>query len=392
MSPEILSRPGPTPFRVDDVTPAAKPIWTESLTSSLSARFKREIIFRSYPEKQVINARYDSISKRYPGYVPDPGECNRCHPLIEAVQTAFSQHRPLILSPDCLWLVIAQGFGHHITANAEAFRHRLVGHQGKRSLTQKLDDWTLDDFKVAIAGLSAQIREATDPVLHENLTCDFSTTTLESRTASEVALMDTYSSYFKYEMQCVCGIPAITLRGSVMDWQRIRDRVEMLATFELSWWVERLRPILDEFIETAKGRPNREFWQAIYKPRKAYATDLVTGWIADLFPYLDDPPKRRRSMVFEWGRDHWILSEPDAPNNTFRRFATRGIATGAFPSGLSSVPVEIEFPDRSRRSVDLVAGFFGIAQGSDDLALSPAIGWCVAAPPPPTPVLIRWRS
>jgi hypothetical protein len=373
---------------VDDVTPAVKPIWTEGLTSSLSGRFKREIIFLSCPEKQVINARYDSISKRHPGYVPDPRECNRCHPLIEAVQIAFSQHRPLILSPDCLWLVIAQGFGHHITANAEVFRHRLVRHQGKRSLTEKLVDWSLDGFNLAIAGISAQIREAIDPVLHENLTCDFSTTTPESRTASEVALMDTYSSYFKYEMRCVCGIPAITLMGSLVDWQRIRDRVEMLATFELSWWVERLRPILHEFIETAKGRPNREFWQAIYKPRQAYATDLVTGWIADLFPYLDDPPNRRRSVVFEWGRHNWILPEPDVPKITFRPFASRGIATGAFPSGLSSVPVDIEFPDRSRRSIDLVAGFFGVEQGCEDLALSPAIGWCVAEPPQ-TPVLVR---
>jgi hypothetical protein len=114
----------------------------------------------------------------------------------------------------------------------------------------------------------------------------------------------------------------------------------------------------------------------------------VTGWIADLFPYLDDPPNRRRSVVFEWGRHNWILPEPDVPKITFRPFASRGISTGAFPSGLSSVPVDIEFPDRSRRSIDLVAGFFGVEQGCEDLALSPAIGWCVAEPPQ-TPVLVR---
>jgi hypothetical protein len=130
--------------------------------------------------------------------------------LIEAVQIAFSLHRPLVLSPDCVWLTIAQGFSHHIVENAEALRHRLVRHQGKRALNATLGDLSPDSFIRAIAGFSAQIRGASDQVLHETLVCDFSTTTPEIRTASEVVLMDTYSSYFKYRMGCVCGIPSIT--------------------------------------------------------------------------------------------------------------------------------------------------------------------------------------
>jgi len=54
-------------------------------------------------------------------------------------------------------------------------------------------------------GFSAQIREATDPVMHETLVCDFSTTTPAIRTASEVALMDSFSSYFTYFIDCICG-------------------------------------------------------------------------------------------------------------------------------------------------------------------------------------------
>ena len=45
----------------------------------------------------------------------------RCHPLIDTIQTAFSRHYPLTLSPDSIWLAIAQGFSHHIAENAEAF-------------------------------------------------------------------------------------------------------------------------------------------------------------------------------------------------------------------------------------------------------------------------------
>src|SRR5262245_22062239 len=53
------------------------------------------------------------------------------HPLFEAVHTAFASHFPLILSPDDIWLCIAQGFAHHVNQNAELLRERFVRHQGK---------------------------------------------------------------------------------------------------------------------------------------------------------------------------------------------------------------------------------------------------------------------
>ncbi len=181
-------------------------------------------------------------------------------------------------------MILEQGFTHHVSENAEVLRPRLVRHEGKVELSVGVAATDDASIQQAIASFSAQIREATDPVLHETLVCDFSTTTPAIRTASEVVLMDCYSSYFSYSMGCICGIPKITLTGQLQDWQRIRARIEVLATFGLEWWVQRLRPILDEFVETAEGRPNRVFWQAIYKPKQAYGDSAVTGWIADLFP------------------------------------------------------------------------------------------------------------
>jgi len=76
--------------------------------------------------------------------------------------------------------------------------------------------------------------------------------------------MDTYQRYLQYEICSVCGIPEVTLQGTVEDWQRIRDRIEVLATYDLDWWTSRLAPILGEFVATANGEPDLEFWQAIY--------------------------------------------------------------------------------------------------------------------------------
>jgi len=188
--------------------------------------------------------------------------------------------------------------------------------------------------------------------------------------------MDTFSSYFDYFVGCVCGIPRITVTGSPDDWQRIRARVEVLETYGLEWWVSRLRPILDEFVAAATGQSNPEFWKAIYKPERAYAAELATGWITDLFPYLGDAPKRRRNAGLEHPRDGWAVPKD------------QGISLASFPSGLSSVPLEVQFNDGSKAEADLVAGFFAVEQ-SRDLALAPVISWSVTEPRPKTPVRIH---
>jgi hypothetical protein len=373
-------------FPVDAVKPAGKPIWTESLADSLNRRFQRKILVLPEAEALAVNATVDMFQGRKLRFdVAQVG--SRCHPLIDAVHIAFSQHRPLTLSPDAIWLVIAQGFSHHVAQNPEALRQRLVRQQGRQQLMATVLDLSPSSFEHAISSFSAQIREATDPVLHETLVCDFSTTTPAIRTASEVALMDSFSSYFTYFMDCICGIPKIAIEGSLEDWQRIRARVEVLETYGLGWWVSRLRPILDEFVLTASGHPTLEFWKAIYKPAHAYGGDVATGWITDLFPYLGDAPGRHRNHVFRHERREWALTVDEGVSTSqfFSPLASKGVQPASFPSGLSSVPVRVRLQDGSGCKVDLVAGFFAVRQNPLDFALSPIIGWSVTQPAPSTP-------
>jgi hypothetical protein len=242
-----------------------------------------------------------------------------------------------------------------------------------------------------IAQFSSQIQQATDPVLYETLVCDFSTTSAVIRVASEVALMDTFSSYFTYLMQCVCGIPKITITGTPEDWRRILARVEVLETYGLEWWVSRLRPILNEFVLAADRNPTLEFWKAIYKPARAYGDEVVTGWVADLFPYLGDAPNRRRSHVFEHERREWALpidQGVETKNLSFDASSGKGVRTASFPSGLSSAPVKLRIKDEPEFILDFVAGFFAVDQNPSDLSLSPVISWSVTEPPPKVPVTI----
>jgi hypothetical protein len=169
----------------------------------------------------------------------------------------------------------------------------------------------------------------------------------------------------------------------------MRDRIEVLATYDLDWWTSRLAPILDEFVATANGEPDREFWRAIYKPQKAYAAELASGWISDLFPYLftapplrerpqrqdrglRDSPSSHRNHVLTEARTNWLL-----PSTSDHPFAGRGVPLKDFPSGLSRVPVRVEFPDRSQTKVEVMGGFVGVSQRAEDNALSPIIHWAV---------------
>ncbi|MFC5102410.1 DUF4419 domain-containing protein [Kibdelosporangium philippinense] len=63
--------------------------------------------------------------------------------------------------------------------------------------------------------------------------CDFTTSTETERTAGKVVLFDAYSPFFSVLLGFICGIPSITLTGTVGDWQRIRERVDELERFGL---------------------------------------------------------------------------------------------------------------------------------------------------------------
>ena len=63
------------------------------------------------------------------------------HPVIAAMHLAFEDHRPVCLSPDMIWLLIAQGVANHLNANAETLRSQFVKHKGQAHLKLRRDDF-----------------------------------------------------------------------------------------------------------------------------------------------------------------------------------------------------------------------------------------------------------
>ena len=64
------------------------------------------------------------------------------------------------------------------------------------------------------------------------------------RAAAQVVLMNTLKAYFSYQLVTMCGIPEVTLEGTVDDWKKLRDKALALAWYDLEWWTKALKPVL----------------------------------------------------------------------------------------------------------------------------------------------------
>jgi Domain of unknown function (DUF4419) len=222
-----------------------------------------------------------------------------------------------------------------------------------------------------------QIRGHVGDGTHGFFVANFSTTGAAEKAAFEVVLMDAMQSYFTYELQSACGIPAITLEGTPDDWYAILERAQLLPRFELGWWLPVLEPILQQFIDAAEGKPAPQFWQSIYKYNSFSGGNAVTGWITAFFPYFKDPKTSLPSCPDPWldraGKD---LQELLYPGKDRERGLVSGPAIDQFPTGLAKVPLLWKYYDQEF-DMELLAGFVGVAQDAQTLCLRPEIGWAV---------------
>ncbi|RHZ80802.1 hypothetical protein Glove_132g225 [Diversispora epigaea] len=76
----------------------------------------------------------------------------------------------------------------------------------------------------------------------QHLECDFSTSTNTSITASQIILLDAMKKYFKYKVTFLCGIPKVTLDGTLEDWLHLQEKVAKIRDLglELDFWLDRL--------------------------------------------------------------------------------------------------------------------------------------------------------
>ena len=273
---------------------------------------------------------------------------------------AYADHRPFVLSPDMIWLLINQGFAQHVNANHESLRKYFVNFSGKESLivqsNKKLKDPSLL-WEEIFPQFTEQIRKEVGDNLVETLTCNFSTTTSLEKTVSEITIMESVKSYFEFiTIMIVCGIPEITLEGTPQDWEKVLNKARGLKEYKLEWWISQLEPLLEEFVKASKGTVNQEFWRNMFKyhsQEKYGAPNMIDGWIVKFFPY--DKKGQRNNLKQLEGTD----SLPDEIVKVDLKYQE------VYNNTVTETPLE------------LWAGFVGLEQNKRNFALRPQISWMI---------------
>lgn len=309
-------------------------------------------------EKDSIDFPFNIIAK---SEAPDSLVFFGYHSFFNGMYQAYADHRPFVISPDMIWLLISQGFARHVSANSELLRKDFVDFDGKLSLIVRNDNLTLNSpassWENIFPEFTKQISKHTGTDLINVLTSDFSTTTPIEKVASEITIMEAMEPYVEFiVMRIVCGIPEITLKGTTEDWQKIYDKTKKLEKYDLKWWTDEIEPILNEFIKTSKGEIDEKFWRNMFKyhSQKQYgAPKIIDGWIVKFFPY-DKDGKRNNLKQLEGG--------------------------GNLPEEIVKVDLKYieSFGDSTQTTpLELWAGFIGLEQNPNDFTLTPKIGWMI---------------
>lgn len=287
--------------------------------------------------------------------------------FYRSIVKAYANHQSVTLSPDMVWLVISQGFARYVNAHAEELRPKLVSHNGKMDLAIQTDKDLLTedvDWPSLIDGFSSQIDKYTKNGIAKTITSDFTTTGPVERVASQITLMESVKSYFEYIVyRIACGIPTITLHGTVEDWRRVHEKTRQLKQYGLETWINALEPILQEFIHTAEGHPNQAFWKSMVKKQTvaalkggACSPDSPTeldGWLLKLFP--DENGKTHDKV--------WHTTE--MPSEYVRVNFKYRVINPTDGSLISETPME------------LWAGFIGAKYDTVCNMVTPKMGWLV---------------
>ncbi len=287
--------------------------------------------------------------------------------FFKTIVRAYAEHRPLVLSPDMIWVLISQGFARYVNAHPEQLRDQLVNHSGKMDLVVQSDKDLLSedaDWQKMMADFTAQINDATKGDIAKTITADFTTTGITERITSQITLMETMKSYFDYVVHYIaCGIPSVTLTGTPQDWQKVLEKTQQLQKYAVGPWTKRLVPILTEFVKASEGKADQAFWQGMVKKHRVdklagggcdfRKPTKLDGWILKFFPdengqTLDQVP-----------HTHKMPSERVYVDFKYK------VISPADGTVLTDIPMQ------------LVAGFIGTEVDTLTHALTPKMGWVV---------------
>ena len=225
-------------------------------------------------------------------------------PVLNGFYTAHTNHYPIRIKPDDIWLLIIQAFSNHVNANSEELRHYFVDFDGKKQLTVEYDLSSIDQVnRKVLEDFSEQINEQMKKYLGKELvdilTPNFSTSTYDSKIVCKISIMGAFKKYFDYHMAlCGCGIPYIILEGTAQDYREIISKAKNLSKYRFEWYINKIIPHIEKMAEAKEGKIDVNYFKNIIQKKEVTETtnpsgmgeyevkyDYISGWFLKFFAY-----------------------------------------------------------------------------------------------------------
>lgn len=220
---------------------------------------------------------------------------DKIQPFFGAILEAYNNHKDILLEPDTIWMVICLNFSKFVKDNADEMRNQFVCHQDVKNISvtdnhsKGEKDW--NNFFVQI---KEEINKNMLNDIVDTLIANFTTTTEISTILSSVCIMDAFQEYFSYgRMIPCCGIRNVYFSGKIDDWEKLLEKLRKLGKYgKFSEYVDKVVPIIIQFINSMKGSVDIEWWNKIMNIEMGLSgsatTKYVTGWIVDLCLPIED--------------------------------------------------------------------------------------------------------
>lgn len=291
---------------------------------------------------------------------------------IEGYRIAYLNHFPIVISPNIFWLMILQGFSRHmeINDNSKRLRYKFVDFEGKKDIEIETglnlfmasdEQWNLIIKKL----LNETLKNINiDKTILETLNKNFSTSTKEAEVANNVTILSSFKKYFVYTIGGTCGIPEISIEGTIEDWKLLKEKIIEIGNLdeEIVFWTDELKDIVQKIIETLETKkPDINFYKNIVENTDKSTEckpDIINGWIIKFIPYdINNKKCDFKSSNFD------------------------GLSIDQIPSQIFNLPFRlIHLTNRGntkRYDAEIYSGFFGVRQDENTLSIRPVIGYII---------------
>jgi len=296
--------------------------------------------------------------------------------FVTAVCEAYNHHHHLILRPDDVWFSIMSQFCAHVGNNSEELRSKFVSFDGKKQLTVEANgNLFTADYSQLCNDMSKQIaKNIKDPSIRDWVIAKFSTTTPVDTVAYSIILMASMKNYFDYKFSLCCGIPKVTLKGTVEDWRQLEEKAKRLLTFDnnkkhMATWYKMLAPVLSNFTKSREGNPNIEWWQRVCSHHGGGSgPSYLSGWIT-VFTVFND------QSVWVGDQRQVNATFGGNPHSDKCEFAPEGwpvIDTSDLPKGYVDVPLIVD-DNGTEYKCKLLAGHMSVSVKETEI--SPRVDW-----------------